>query len=304
LTNITAILLQTILPVLLIAGMGYVLQRQLSLDTRSLSRVCLYVLTPSLGFSSIAQSQMSTDELWRMASVSVLTVAAMVVIGQVTAGLCGLDRSRRSALQLTLAFSNCGNFGLSVCLLAFGDIGLERAIIYYITSALLANSLGVYLASRGGEAGTVRKSLRNTLTMPLLYAAVLGLAFNLSGWSVPEPLMKAIELAGRAAVPLMLLVLGMQLARSRLGNDLRILSLGSALRLIVGPALGLAFATLLALRQVSWQVAILESAMPTAVTTVILSEEFGASTDLASGMVLITTLLSVITLTGLLALIS
>ena len=301
--EIIAILLQTILPVVLIAGVGYLLQRRLHLDIRTLSRLSLYILTPCLAFNSISGSQMAPDEIGRMVAISALNVISMIALGSITAGVLRLDRSRRSALAISVAFANSGNFGLSICLFAFGEAGLDRAMIYFITSSLLSYSLGVFLASRGGKAGTVSASLKNALRMPILYAALIGLLFNLTNATVPEPLMRTTDLAGRAAVPVMLIVLGMQLTRIRLGQDLPRITVGTVLRLIVGPAVSLLLAGLLNLAGVAWQVAVVQAAMPTAVTNVIISEEFESAPEFASGMVLLTTLASVITLTGLLRLI-
>jgi malate permease and related proteins len=303
LPEIIAILLQTILPVVLIAGVGYLLQHRLQLDIRTLSRVCLYFLTPCLAFSSISQTEMAPDEMGLMSAMAALGVLCMVVLGSIAAGLMRLDRARRSALSISVAFPNSGNFGLSICLFAFGDAGLERAMVYFITSALLTYSLGVFLASRGGKAGTVGASLKNTLRMPILYAALLGLLFNFTGWVVPEPILRATELAGQASVPTMLLLLGMQLTRIKLGQDWPHITVGAALRLIAAPAVSALLAGGLHLAGVSWQVVIIQSAMPTAVTNVILSEEFESAPEFASGMVLLTTLASVITLTILLRLI-
>jgi len=303
LAEIIAILLQTILPVVLIAGVGYLLQRRLHLDIRTLSRLSLYILTPCLAFNSISGSQMAPDEIGRMVAISALNVISMIALGSITAGVLRLDRSRRSALAISVAFANSGNFGLSICLFAFGEAGLDRAMIYFITSSLLSYSLGVFLASRGGKAGTVSASLKNALRMPILYAALIGLLFNLTNATVPEPLMRTTDLAGRAAVPVMLIVLGMQLTRIRLGQDLPRITVGTVLRLIVGPAVSLLLAGLLNLAGVAWQVAVVQAAMPTAVTNVIISEEFESAPEFASGMVLLTTLASVITLTGLLRLI-
>lgn len=300
--EITAILFQTIVPVVLIAGVGYLLQRQLQLDTRTISRVCLYVLTPCLAFDSIAHSQMPPDEMGRVVAIAVLNVLMMAGAGTLVGAALRMNRPQRSAMAISVAFPNCGNFGLSICLFAFGDAGLERALVYFITSALLTYSLGVFIASRGGKAGSISASLRNTFKMPILYAALLGLLFNFAGWTVPDPLARATELAGRASVPLMLLLLGMQLTRIRLARDLPRITVGATLRLIGGPMVSLALAGILQLNGVAWQVAIVQAAMPTAVTNIILSEEFESAPEFASGMVLLTTIASVATLTGLLGL--
>ena len=303
-TSIFSILFETILPVILIAGAGYILQRRMHPDPRSLSRLALYILSPCLGFTTIAQSKIATDTLWRMAAVAALGLIAMVLVGTLAAGLLRLSRPDRAALQLSLALPNAGNFGLSVCLLAFGEVGLSLALIYFITSSLLTNSLGVFLASRGGRSDGFKESLRSVLGMPLLYAAILGLIVNFTRFSVPAPLMKAVDLAGKAAVPVMLVNLGMQLAGSRLGQDWRVLSAGTVLKLLAAPALTLGLAAALRLSGVAWQVALVEAATPTAVTTVIVCDEFDASPALASSMVLVTTIFSLFTITGLLALIT
>lgn len=297
-------LFQTILPILLIAAAGYLLQRRMRLDVRSISRICLYILTPCLGFSSMAQSKMDASLLGRMAAVTALTIIVLVLLGALATALLRGSRQQRSAMQLSLAFSNSGNFGLSVCLLAFGDAGLSLGMVCFITMSLLLNSLGVFLASLGGKAGSVAASLKNMLGMPLLYAALLGLACNFAGVTVPAPLLKATDLAGKAAVPVMLLVLGMQLAGARLGEELRFIGVGTVLKLFVAPAIAMAFASLLHLSGLPWQIAILEAAMPTAVSTVIISQEFEASPAFASSMVLVTTILSVATLTATLAVLS
>jgi len=102
----------------------------------------------------------------------------------------------------------------------------------------------------------------------------------------------------------MLLVLGMQLSRVRLDRHLALISLGAVMKLVAAPLVALVFASLLRLAGVAWQVALVQSAMPTAVTTVIISEEFEASPVTTSGMVLVTTVLSIASLTALLALIT
>jgi predicted permease len=304
LTEIISILLQTILPVLLIAGAGYLLQRRLHVDVRTASRLALYVFSPCLAFTSLARSEMAAANLWRMAGISTLMIFAMVAVGTLLAVLLRAGKAEQTALQLTLAFGNSGNFGLSVCFFAFGQAGMDLAIIYFMASLLLSNSLGVFLASRGGAGGTWRAALRNTLTMPALYAALLGVLVNYTGWTVPTPVMRATELAAQAAVPTMLLVLGMQLTRVRLGHDSKLIGVATPARLILAPAIAVPLAAVLSMSGLPWQVALVESAMPTAVTTIILSEEFGASTQIASGMVLVTTLASIVTLTLLLAIIT
>lgn len=304
LSKLLSILLETILPVILIAGAGYVLQRRLDLDVRSISRASLYFFSPCLGFSAMAQAHITPAELWHMAVVVIGVMGIMLGAGYLLSIAWRLDRGRRSALLVSVAFVNCGNFGLSVALFAFGDLGLEKATLYFVISAVFTHSVGAFLAAQGGNAGTLKESIANTLRLPLIYATLLGLLVNLARIPVPEPILRATDLAGRAAVPVLLTVLGMQMVQLRVGQDLGVLMAGTFLRLIVGPAAAFAIASLLGMTGISWQVAILQSAMPSAVNSVVLCTEFGSAPELASGLVFTTTVASIVTLTLLLALIA
>jgi predicted permease len=140
--------------------------------------------------------------------------------------------------------------------------------------------------------------------VPFVYAAALGLVFNLGGVTMPEPLAKAIHLLGQASVPVMLAVLGVRLAetlqaRQRI-QHLPALGVATLMRLIVSPALAFLFAGLVGLSGLARDVTVLESAMPTAVITTILATEFDSDPPFAALCVLVTTLVSLPTLTILL----
>ncbi len=302
-SKLLSILVEVIAPVVFIAGAGYLLEKRLDIDVRSLSRTNLYFLSPCLGFSAMVKAQVARTDLARMAGISILAILVMLILGWLLIRILRLERDRGSAMMISLAFTNCGNYGLSICYFAFGDPGLALGTLYFIPSAVLTSSVGALLASRGGGSRSWKEALRDALSLPLLYATALGLIANLAGWPVPEPLIKATDLAGKASVPVLLMVLGMQLTRAQLGKDWPTLALGTAVRLLVGPAVGLLLANALGLSGVAWQVAVLQSAMPAAVTSVIITTEFRSAPEYASGMVLMTTLASVFTLTVLLALI-
>jgi predicted permease len=134
------------------------------------------------------------------------------------------------------------------------------------------------------------------LSMPLLHATILGLLLNLGDLTVPEPLAKAIHLIGQAAVPAMLLVLGVRLAETFQNRQrmVRLPALGAVtvLRLIVAPALAWLFAGLVGLNGLARNVSVLETAMPTAVMTTILATEFDSDAPFAALCVVVTTLVS------------
>jgi predicted permease len=296
-----AILWKVILPVFLIIVLGYLLERRLSLDMQSISRVIFYALGPCLVFSSTATSAVSGTDIWRIVSFVLLTTLAMGLLSWAVARTLRFSRAMESAFLLTTLFVNAGNYGLPVNLFAFGQTGLERAAIFFTVSALLTSSIGVYLASRGQASGL--DALRNVLKVPIVYGALAGFIVNLAAITVPEPVAKAVDLVGGASVPLMLLLVGMQLAKTSLAGELKAIGLATFVRLVAAPAVALVLAAWLGLTGVTRQACVTEASMPTAVTAIILATEFEAGPQFVAGVVFVSTLVSVITLTLLLALI-
>jgi len=295
------ILWRVILPVFIIIALGYLLEHRLSLNVRSISQVTFYALAPCLVFSSTATSAVSGADIWKIISFALLTTLTMGLVSWAVARALHFSQAVESAFLLTILFVNAGDYGLSVNLFAFGQAGLERAAIFFTVSSLLMNSVGVYLASRGQASGL--DALRNVFKVPVIYGVLAGFVVNLAAVTVPEPVTRAIDLLARASVPFMLLLAGIQLARTSLVGELGIIGLAAFLRLVVAPAVAVVLAAWLDLTGVTRQACVTQASMPTAVTTTILATEFEAEPQFVAGVVFVSTLASVITLTLLLALV-
>ncbi|MBC7251476.1 MAG: AEC family transporter [Anaerolineae bacterium] len=290
-----------ILPIFVVIGAGYTLARTLRLEAKPFSRLAFYVLAPCLTFVSLVQNRINGDELGRIVLFITLNTLAVGVITWLIARALRLNRPVESALLLSTIFVNCGNYGIPLNLFAFGESAQARAIVYLVVLATLSNTVGVYLAARGRASG--RQALRNLIKVPLVYAVLLAGVVSISGVTVPEPVFKAIELIGSASVPVMLLILGMQLAQTSIARHLKITGLGTFIRLIVAPILAFGLAALLGLRGITRQTMIVEASTPTAVTSTILALEFDTRPDLVTSVVFLSTLLSPLTITAVIALV-
>ena len=112
-------------------------------------------------------------------------------------------------MSLAAVFMNSGFYGIPVCMLAFGDIGFVYATAYVVASATLQSTLGIFIASAGQR--RVSEALLTVVRVPLIWAIVVArLAAHFDAMP-PEPFMKMINLLGQSAIPLGLLLLGMQL---------------------------------------------------------------------------------------------
>ncbi|NLS78770.1 MAG: AEC family transporter [Chloroflexi bacterium] len=289
-----------LLPVFLLIGAGVLLDRKLAIDVKSVSRVAYYIFSPSLIFSSLVTSAVSGSDSAQI-FVFVLVITFLVVLVSLAAArLLKLDQVSTSAFLLTTAFMNSGNYGMSVNLFAFGEEGLARAVLYFVASAVLSNTLGVFFAARGRSG--IRQALLGILKAPMVYAALAAVAVNLTGLTVPAPLLKAFTSAGNGAVPSLLLILGMQLSRTRLNRDIPAVATASLIRLVVSALLAWGLALLMGVQGVTRQVCILESAMPAAITPLIIAVEFDTNPKLVTSVIFLSTVASMVTLTVLLSL--
>jgi predicted permease len=291
----------TIGPIFVVVGLAVLLGRRLAPNPRALSRVVVYLFSPALVLNSIAQSDLQAEEMGLIVAMAVLVTLLVTLVGWGLARLFHFERKLESAFVLSVALINAGNYGLPLNEFAFGQAGLQRAVIFFVVTAVAANTLGVYLATRG--TASVRQSLLNVLAVPLPYAAILGLVLNVKDIVLPLPLERAITLLGRAAVPGMLVILGLQLSRTSVKGRLGPILLATATRLVIAPLIAFPLATLLGLSGLARQVSIVEASMPTAVISSVLATEFGSDAEFASATILVSTLASMITLSILLSLV-
>lgn len=292
-------IINTILPVLLIVGAAAMVDRVVKPDPRGLSQLIIYLFAPALVLHGIATTELQGGEVLRLGLMGVVLCILMALIAWGVARKIELDRKRESAFMLGVVLLNAGNFGIPLNTFAFGDAGEERALIFFVGTVLMSNTLGVFIASRG--AVSTRQALLNVFTVPLPYAVLLGLLFNVSGTSMPDPLERAVGFLGDAANPAMLAVLGIQLARASVKAHLRPVLAAAGLRLVISPLFAFGLVILFGLSGLSRQVAIVQSGMPSAVLSGVLATEFGSDAEFVTTAILVSTLLSIVTLAVLLS---
>jgi malate permease and related proteins len=300
LTETLGLFLNNLLPVFLIAGSGYLLGRVGKVNPRSLSQVIFYVFSPSLIFTLITDNRLSGRELFQMAGFASI---CLILTGLVAWGLgkiFGLERRLLMAVLLTTMFMNAGNIGLPVNLFAFGEDALALATIFFVTNSVFAYTLGVLIASSGTV--NLRKAFLGLFRLPMIYALLLAAAFLTVGWKLPLPLDRAVHLLAGASIPSMLILLGLQLQHAHWKTDRLALGISTGVRLLGSPLIALGLCTLLGLQGPLRQAGVLESAMPTAVLTTVLATEYDAQPSFVTSVVILTTLLSPLTLTPLMAL--
>ncbi len=290
---------QTVLPVFLVAGAGWLLGRRLELDGRTLGRVLFFLATPALVFRSLYEMQIDPSAIRHVVLVAVLVMLATAFLGWLVS--FGLGRTERAAVTLTSGISNNGNMGLPISLFAFGEPGLALATLYYVVSSFLTNTVGSVVASAGRA--PVLQALAQIVRVPVLYAALGGLLLNRFAITLPVTLFRAVDLVADAAVPLMLVLLGVQLRQVNLMHREPGVLRSTAVRLGAAPLLAWGICLLLGIGGLEGDVIVVQAAMPTAVITSVLATEYDTAPRLVATIILVTTLISMVTLSVILSLV-
>jgi malate permease and related proteins len=296
--QLAAPFVQVVLPVVLIACIGYVLGRVRRPDLGAITTLCVAVLVPAIVFDSLTRAVLPRELLARLALHVIVQLVVVGAIAWLAAAVLRWDRATRGALLLATLFSNSGNLGLPIALFAFGPGGLAIAGGWFAVQAICVHTLGVWIAAHA-RAGS-RRALRELARQPIFFAVLLGIAVKAAGWSLPDPVTKVTQLLASGAVAVLLLLLGLHIARLELREELAGASLASAIRLLAGPPIAWVTGRMIGLEGVALAVAVVQSSTPSAVTAALWAAEFDARPGLVAASVVLSTIASVVTLTLLL----
>lgn len=276
----TAVLANILLPVFILAAIGYVWARlELPLDREFVTRLVMNVATPCLIVDSVSSLSLPLAEFFTM-----LLSAFLMLLGAAGGGallLRGLGLPQRSFLP-ALTFGNAGNIGLPLSYFAFGDNGLGLSSGVFLTAVVLQFTLAPALQDG-------RPALRTLVTTPVVYGSVLGIALLATGCALPAWLDRTVGLLADIAIPLMLLMLGFALAEFRLRRAPVALGLGLG-RIALGFVVALGVSELLGLTGIARSVLVLHGGMPTAIVCYLLAARYNCDPDDVAGVVLASTL--------------
>ena len=286
--SVTIILtvLQIVAPVGLLAAVGFIWVK-LGFEYRMefITRLSMTLSVPALIFTALMKTEIQP------AALTAVLMASIVAYGVLTAlfwGLVVAGRLERRTYLAPLIFGNTGNVGLPLAMFAFGQAGLGFAVVIFAVMILWSFTFGVWLVAGGGSPWRVARE-------PAMIATLLGALFLWQGWHTPVWLTNSLDLLGQIAIPIMLITLGVAVARlspGRMGRAVWMTLLRAVVCLIVAVSVGRFFA----LEPVAFAVLILQLTTPVAVTSYMLAEKYGADSDAVAGLVIASTLLSIITL--------
>ncbi|MBO6852406.1 MAG: AEC family transporter [Marivivens sp.] len=289
--NLALTVIQIAAPVFLLAAIGFAWVRLgFEYKMEFVTRLAMTVSLPALVFVAVMNTEIEPEALGR------LLLASFVAYGAIGAILFIIIRLLRLDIRTFLApltFGNTGNLGLPLALFAFGQTGFSYALVPFAVMMLLSFSLGIWVVAGRGSLGRIVRE-------PLMGALFLGALFLWQGWKTPVFMTNTLELLGQIAIPVMLITLGVAVARLHPGQ-VRLAVLLSVIKFGICVAVGVGVGLWFGLEQMPLAVLTLQLATPVAVTSYLLAEKFGADAQSVAGMVVVSTLLSVVGLPLILA---
>jgi predicted permease len=284
-------ILSIVAPVFAIAAIGYAWRRLgQPFQSDMVATLVVNVGTPALLLSSLLGQK---PALGAMADIALAAVATTALMAGAAAATLRILRLPIRVYLPVMTFPNAGNMGLPLCLFAFGDAGLALAITYFTCNALMQFSVGHGVASGG-------LNVRETLTNPVLWGVSLALVLLAAGLGLPVWTMNTLEVLGGLVLPLMMLSLGASLAGLTVSDLPR--SVGMALfRMGGGFVAALIVCEILGLEGIGRGVVLIQAAMPPAVFNYMFALRYNNQPGEVAGIVLVSTVLSVVALPLLLA---
>lgn len=284
--NTAITVLQIVTPVFLVAGLGFAWVRMgFEYQVDFVTRLAMNLAIPALVFVSLMQSEAEPRSLVAISLAAVVTYFAVLAVAGLV--LLALRLPVRTYLS-PIFMGNTGNLGIPLSLFAFGEAGLGYAIAVFAVSTVLLLTIGVMLVA---ERGSGARALRE----PMVWSSLLGALFLWQGWETPQVVTRTLELLGQLAVPLMLLTLGVAVARlnpARLGPALGLSAIKLIICVVAAWGVGLAFG----LADVAFGVLVLQMSTPVAVTSFLIAQRYDAQPEEVAGLVFASTLLSVMAL--------
>ncbi|MFV0532645.1 MAG: AEC family transporter [Cumulibacter sp.] len=276
-------IISILFPLFAIAALGYVVARRRAPDLTEANRLNMDVFTPALVFGALAGRHVEASTYGWLALAGLIVIVGSGLSGRLIALLTG--HSPRTLVP-PMTFNNCGNLGIPVALLTFGEDAVPAAVVLFALSNTLHFSFGAWYLDHHANLWSV---LRN----PSVLAAIAGLSVSLLDIPIWDPLLQTVVMVGNVAIPLMLFGLGVRMATTKIS------ALGFALivaisRPIIGMSIAAALIAVFDLPHIQAATLLIFGALPPAVLNFMFAERYHQEPDKVASAVLLGNLFAVL----------
>lgn len=293
----------SVLVVFVILGVGFyftVMKKWPDNTNKVFSLVVVQIAAPSLAIVSI-ENRFTRDMLYS-ALGNLLIIAGsiffMFFVGKIFSKLLNLKPAKAAVFNTTFTFNNTMFIGLPINHIIFGDEGLPYLFTFYLVTIVMFWSLGAYTLCRAADPSQKSFSVKKVFS-PGLIGVLAGCALVECGIKLPTILETSLTYLGNICVPLSLLVIGSNLAKSlskgmpKISLDQIIIMIG---KFVIHPLIIWGAFSIFGVSGLPLKVFILTAALPCHAQTAIVSEFYGLEGEYASNLVSLSTLISMVTI--------
>ncbi|AXH98813.1 AEC family transporter [Sporosarcina sp. PTS2304] len=287
------VFVNVITPMLILLGIGVVLQIKFTFNVKALGNILTYCLIPAAVFMNLYHTVINVEVLLEVLLFVVLFSTSLIVVGHVFSKMLRLNRQQTAVMKNSIVLINSGNYGLPVSQLVFhaNPLGVSIQIVLIVYQNLLTYSYGLYNLVSSTRSGI--EIIKEFLKMPIIHALWLGALLNLTSIQLPNFVEVPIGHLSDAFIAIALITLGAQLAQIRvktLWN--RLIFLSAFGRLVLSPTIAFILLILLKIDGITAQSLWIASSFPTSRNSSTLALEYDVESELAAQIVLFNTVAS------------
>lgn len=297
------ILTQNVIPLSVMIGLGFALQRAFKLDIRTLSKLVFYFFSPAVVFTMLYESTFTAEIAFQVLVFFLLFYTMLIAVTELIIRLRRLGGGTSVAMRNSVLFYNSANFAIPLNQLVFAGNPFTMSIqlIIMVFQNLLPNTLGIFMVNAGRM--KAKEALKVVFTFPAVYCVPFALIMKAYEVPIPQPLMTPLEYITQGFIAVALLTLGAQLGTMKWSlKRFDLVFLSNTLRLLVSPALGFLTVWVLGYEGLLAQALVLSCAVPTSLSSMLIAVEFDNEPDFASQTVFTSTVFSIVTVTVVIAL--
>ncbi|MFD2444827.1 AEC family transporter [Bacillus sp. CGMCC 1.16607] len=291
------ILLNVILPVFSLIGVGAFLHRKFTFDMNTLSKLNTFLLMPAVSFVNIYENKIGGGTLLHIIGFLIIQSLCLMVLSSGISKVAKFESSLSAAFKNSIVLNNSGNFGLPVSQLVFqhNPLGSSIQVLVMIFQNLLTYTYGLFNSVSVDNSSL--KAIKEFLKNPVIYAFLLGLILHTFSISIPGFIWTPIDNISNAFLAVALVTLGAQSAFLKINRFSLPLVLSILGRLVLSPIIAMIIIFTLKLDGITAQALFIASSFPTSRNSALFALEYNNHPEYAAQVVLMSTLLSMVTVT-------
>lgn len=295
------LLLQQMIVLFILMLLGYYMKKKGVLNTeisKSISWIVVNIANPAMILSGSINSEKAVEgrELLMTMGLAVFVYVGLIVVSLLIPIILKVPQKSAGVYRVITIFSNIGFMGFPLISALYGTDALLYASVFLIPFNLLIYTYGI-LALKSNDGPKEKMDLSRVLNIGVI-CCLISIVLSFVHIEMPSFVKTTVSTLSNLCAPLSMMVIGVSMADmdlKKLFMDVRLL-IFSVIKLIVLPVFGLWILKHFITSEMLLGVCMVMIATPVASMTAMLAQQYDGDYELASGSVVLTTILSVITM--------